>query len=130
MSISIDDDDDDEDGGDTDDGNMGGAVEKAGSEDVSTPSKPVILNFSEASQDNAAPEKDSVILRSKGFFWLASRPEENLVWSQAGGLFQITPGGYWWADTPKEMWPTDEQDVGAIMGSHWDEVQGDRRWMF
>ena len=31
---------------------------------------------------------EQVILRSKGFFWLATRYEENLVWSQAGGLFR------------------------------------------
>jgi G3E family GTPase len=27
----------------------------------------------------------SKILRSKGFFWLASRPREQMIWSQAGG---------------------------------------------
>lgn len=28
-----------------------------------------------------------------------------MIWSQAGGLFQISAGGLWWADTAKELWP-------------------------
>ncbi len=43
----------------------------------------------------------SRILRSKGFFWLASRPSEMMIWSQAGGLIHISEGGSWWADTEK-----------------------------
>ena len=35
-----------------------------------------------------ATGSEQVILRSKGFLWLATRYEENLVWSQAGGLFR------------------------------------------
>ena len=45
------------------------------------------------------------VLRSKGFFWLASRPRDTMIWSQAGGLFHLTNGGAWWADTPKSEWP-------------------------
>ncbi len=35
------------------------------------------------------------LLRSKGFFWLASRPEFAAVWSQAGPNLTFEPGGYW-----------------------------------
>ncbi len=66
------------------------------------------------------------VLRSKGFFWLATRPEEMMVWSQAGGLFQLTPGGNWWIDTPKIHWPDDEESLKQIEND-WDDEQGDRR---
>lgn len=68
----------------------------------------------------------SKILRSKGFFWLASDPTQMSIWSQAGGLFQFSYGGNWWVDTNKELWPGDEIDVKNIMND-FDGVNGDRR---
>ena len=50
------------------------------------------------------------VLRSKGFFWLASRLEKIGVWSQAGRVARLDFGGFWWAAIPKEHWP----DVPAI----------------
>jgi len=44
----------------------------------------------------------SGILRSKGFFWLASRHDVIGTWSQAGGASRIEPTGIWWAATPKD----------------------------
>lgn len=35
------------------------------------------------------------LLRSKGFVWLATRPEQMLIWSQAGGASRIELSGYW-----------------------------------
>jgi len=68
------------------------------------------------------------IIRSKGFFWLASRPEEAMVWSQAGGLFSLTPGGAWWADVPRDLWPTDPAEREDIEKDWSDEGGvGDRR---
>ena len=78
------------------------------------------------STDNTSPSSSTRILRSKGFFWLASRPTEMMVWSQAGGLFQLSPGGAWWIDTPKDLWPEDEESKQQIQND-WDEKQGDRR---
>ena len=66
------------------------------------------------------------VVRSKGFFWIASRPAEMMLWSQAGGLFQLSPGGRWWVDTPREVWPTDEESVRQI-NADWQGEQGDRR---
>ena len=37
------------------------------------------------------------ILRSRGFAWLATRPEAAGLWSQAGRLFSLDPAGLWWA---------------------------------
>ena len=75
-------------------------------------------------EDGPAPH----IIRSKGFFWLASRPEEAMVWSQAGGLFSLTPGGAWWADVPRDLWPTDPAERQDIEKDWCDEGGvGDRR---
>ena len=41
------------------------------------------------------------LLRSKGFFWLATRPEEAGSWSQAGGLMRYDYAGRWWHFTPE-----------------------------
>jgi G3E family GTPase len=37
------------------------------------------------------------IVRSKGLFWLASRPSQALSWSQAGGSLKADDAGVWWA---------------------------------
>lgn len=37
------------------------------------------------------------VIRSKGIFWLASRPSEVLLWSQAGGSSRAEVYGKWWA---------------------------------
>lgn len=37
------------------------------------------------------------IIRSKGLFWLASRPNQALIWSTAGGSCKADPAGVWWA---------------------------------
>ncbi|WP_422080608.1 GTP-binding protein [Ulvibacterium sp.] len=40
------------------------------------------------------------IIRSKGLFWLSSRPDQALVWSTAGGSTKVDPAGVWWASMP------------------------------
>jgi G3E family GTPase len=42
------------------------------------------------------------IIRSKGLFWLASRPEQALVWGQAGGSLKADSAGVWWSSMPFE----------------------------
>lgn len=37
------------------------------------------------------------MIRSKGFFWLATRMDANGQWAQAGRLFSFSVGGRWWA---------------------------------
>ncbi|MEL6660083.1 MAG: GTP-binding protein [Bacteroidota bacterium] len=37
------------------------------------------------------------IIRSKGLFWLASRPKQALVWGQAGGSLRADSAGVWWS---------------------------------
>jgi G3E family GTPase len=40
------------------------------------------------------------VVRSKGIFWLASRPDHVLLWSQAGGSSKAEVYGKWWASVP------------------------------
>ena len=66
------------------------------------------------------------VLRSKGFFWLASRPAWVGEWSQAGGACRHGPAGHWWAAVPPSQWPGDPAAVAAIR-ERWDEDVGDAR---
>lgn len=42
----------------------------------------------------------SGIIRAKGLFWLASRPNEALNFSQAGGSSRLERAGVWWCSMP------------------------------
>jgi G3E family GTPase len=66
------------------------------------------------------------VVRSKGFFWLASRPTQAGSWSQAGGVCRHGLAGRWWAAVPREQWPEDQESMQSIM-EHWDENVGDAR---
>ena len=66
------------------------------------------------------------LLRSKGYFWIATRPKVASVWSQAGGMADYRPAGYWWDAAPRANWPTDPDSV-AWIESHMEEPWGDRR---
>jgi len=54
------------------------------------------------------------ILRSKGFFWLASRPEFAGSWSQAGGASRHGAAGLWWSAVPREHWPEEPEHRAQI----------------
>lgn len=66
------------------------------------------------------------VLRSKGFFWLATRMKMVGEWAQAGGSINLSPAGAWWASVPKSMWGVDDETRREIesnfVGKH-----GDRR---
>ena len=42
----------------------------------------------------------SSIVRSKGLFWLSSRPDQAISWSQAGGSLRAESAGVWWGSMP------------------------------
>jgi len=67
---------------------------------------------------------NGTLLRSKGFFWLASRPEWVGNWSQAGGTMQHGCAGRWWASVPESEWP--EEHVSDIR-ANWQAPFGDCR---
>ncbi len=66
------------------------------------------------------------VIRSKGYFWLASNPELAGSWSQAGALARHGVAGYWWAAVSDEHWPEDQHSLDVIQGN-WDEQTGDAR---
>ncbi|WP_343620435.1 zinc metallochaperone GTPase ZigA [Acinetobacter proteolyticus] len=66
------------------------------------------------------------VIRSKGFFWLASNPEFAGSWSQAGAMARHNVAGYWWAAVPDEHWPEDQPSRDAI-AKNWDDATGDAR---
>jgi len=74
----------------------------------------------------ANPEISGKLLRSKGFFWLASRPQYAGQWSQAGGVAQHGAAGMFWKAVPTEQWPDDEEYINYIM-TKWVEPFGDMR---
>ena len=45
------------------------------------------------------------VLRSKGFIWMATRPNIHGEWSQAGIMYTLTGGGPWMCCVPEEEWP-------------------------
>lgn len=66
------------------------------------------------------------LLRSKGYFWLASQHREAGSWSQAGGLMRHGHAGRWWRFVSRSQWPQDEEGQRSIM-TKWDAAVGDCR---
>lgn len=66
------------------------------------------------------------VIRSKGFFWLATRSKIAALWSQAGGVMSTEASGYWYAATPQEEWEIDEEELEFIQ-EIWHDKFGDRR---
>ena len=69
------------------------------------------------------------MIRSKGLFWLASRPKQALVWGQAGGSLKADSAGVWWSSMPIEkriQFPSyiHNQD---LIEEKWDKLFGDRK---
>jgi G3E family GTPase len=72
------------------------------------------------------PWTNGKLLRSKGFFWLASKYKEAGSWSQAGGLMRHGMAGRWWRFVPQAGWPEDQESVASIM-EQWSVEAGDCR---
>ncbi len=66
------------------------------------------------------------LIRSKGYFWLASRPEFAGSWSQAGGIARYGFAGMFWKAVPQTNWPDDEEYLESIK-KNWVEPFGDMR---
>ena len=65
-------------------------------------------------------------MRSKGFFWIATRPFERGLWSQAGAITSLSRAGFWFADLPEEQWPVDAE-AKAFIKKDFAEGVGDKR---
>lgn len=66
------------------------------------------------------------VIRSKGFFWLASRNDVVGLWSQAGNASRAEPAGLWYAAIPRDEWPEDEE-TRQVVEQVWLPEIGDRR---
>ncbi|OSP53483.1 GTP-binding protein [Pseudoruegeria sp. SK021] len=66
------------------------------------------------------------VIRAKGHFWTATRPDWVAEFSLAGALSSVKPLGNWWATVPRERWP-DNESGKAYLAAHWQEPWGDRR---
>jgi G3E family GTPase len=66
------------------------------------------------------------VVRTKGFFWLATRPHYVGEISQAGALIRTGKRGLWWASVPKHQWP-DHPEWKVAMKPYLNPIWGDRR---
>jgi len=72
------------------------------------------------------------VLRTKGFFWLATRSEIGGSLTQAGGACRHGPAGMWWAAQDRSEWPEGDDELMAEIAADWygdpdDFTIGDRR---
>ncbi len=67
-----------------------------------------------------------MVLRSKGFFWIATRHDAGMNWSLAGHVARVSPAGNWLAGTPETLRPQGPQ-VDEYIAEYWQEPFGDRR---
>ncbi len=66
------------------------------------------------------------VIRAKGHFWIATRPDWVAEFSLAGALSSVKPLGTWWATVPEDRRP-DHESARAYMQVHWQEPCGDQR---
>ncbi|MEM1332537.1 MAG: GTP-binding protein [Actinomycetota bacterium] len=66
------------------------------------------------------------VLRSKGFLWLATRPDVQALWSQSGLSVMLEPLAQWMAATPEDEWDL-EPEERADLEARWDPMVGDRQ---
>ena len=66
------------------------------------------------------------LIRAKGHFWLATRPDHVGELSIAGAVCRTGPLGVWWAAVPKDRWPRNEE-WRQLVRRHWVNGWGDRR---
>jgi len=66
------------------------------------------------------------LIRSKGYFWLATRPQFAGHWSQAGGIARYGFAGMFWKAVPEDQWPLDQDSLDSIK-ENWEEPFGDMR---
>ncbi len=67
------------------------------------------------------------VLRSKGFLWLATRPDVQALWSQAGLSVTLEPLALWMAATPEDEWELESDEERADLEARWDPIVGDRQ---
>ncbi|MFK8008023.1 MAG: GTP-binding protein [Saprospiraceae bacterium] len=69
------------------------------------------------------------VIRSKGMFWIASRPEQAMIWGQAGGSMRTDSAGVWWDSMPweKRINYIAFLENQQLIESDWSATYGDRK---
>jgi G3E family GTPase len=75
---------------------------------------------------DALDEVTDGVLRSRGTFWLASRPDVVMIWESAGGL-GLGPHSGWLAELPGEHWDGVDPERRLAAAVDWDPYYGDRQ---
>jgi G3E family GTPase len=70
----------------------------------------------------------SGVIRAKGLFWLASRPNDAINFSQVGGSSRIEKAGFWWISMPlnERLNYQSFVDNKDYIESKWHNLWGDR----
>ena len=66
------------------------------------------------------------LIRAKGHFWLANRPDWVGEFSLAGAVARVSAMGFWWSAVPRRRWPESDAFRDRL-ADLWSEVWGDRR---
>ena len=66
------------------------------------------------------------VIRAKGHFWTATRPDFLAELAIAGTQKSVSRMGRWWAAVPKNQWPEDGTFEEFVV-KHWQDPWGDRR---
>ncbi len=66
------------------------------------------------------------LVRAKGHFWLATRPNWCGELSIAGAVCRTSAMGFWWVAVPKARWPQSDS-FREMVRRNWHPVYGDRR---
>ncbi|CEM34198.1 unnamed protein product [Vitrella brassicaformis CCMP3155] len=127
-------DDDEEEGGEEDgDGGMSDEKEKEEKEkEMESAVKMEDLDWVRETMANRKKGVMAPVLRSKGYAWLASRPD-SIMWSQAGLYLSMTSAGLWLCDTPEDQWPDaflegeTREKVRAEIRKDFEDKVGDKR---
>jgi G3E family GTPase len=71
----------------------------------------------------------STVIRSKGLFWLSSRPAQAMNWGQAGGSVKADSAGVWWSCMPMKnrLEFAGFIENQAFIEEDWDKSFGDRK---
>ena len=69
------------------------------------------------------------VIRSKGMFWIDSRPNQAMTWGQAGGSLKADSAGVWWSSMPMSVRTQFQNFVynQAAIEENWDATFGDRK---
>lgn len=74
---------------------------------------------------NVLTSLPNAIVRSKGFFWVASEPSVVGLWSQAGRTSTLEARGQWLASMNMDEWELDEEELATVK-KNWHKDFGDR----